>query len=224
MKQRVDLFTPVHKAIRAILFDLGKELQHTDMADEKEMTAMLTKLSDSLELLEEHARHEDQIIFPPIEQACPGMTTESIEEHQQYEEKIATLENLIRKIRNATDAAERLQHANQLRFHFAEFIAFYLMHMNHEEATMLEASIENLSPEQLIDIRVRVQMDTAPARYAEWLKWMLPSLDMNELVPLFRQVKMNAPETVYDKFKKIGKETMDGNRWTRLRQLAEISD
>ena len=222
MKQRVDLFTPVHKAIRAILFELGKELQSTNMSDNGERDAMLTKLTHLLELLEEHARHEDEIIFPPIEKACPGLTTESVEEHLAYDAKVNQIHKLVNAIRTADDMNERLHFTRQLRHQFADFIAFYLMHMNHEEEAMLEASIEHLTPQELIDIRLKVQLDTPPARYDEWLHWMLPALDLTELVPLFKQVKVGAPESVYTKFKQIGKHSIDQHRWSKLVKLAEV--
>ena len=87
---------------------------------------------------------------------------------------------------------------------------------------MLEASIEHLTPQELIDIRLKVQLDTPPARYDEWLHWMLPALDLTELVPLFKQVKVGAPESVYTKFKQIGKHSIDQHRWSKLVKLAEV--
>jgi hypothetical protein len=91
--------------------------------------------------------------------------------------------------------------------------------MNCEEETVLGVSQEKLSNEELSAIRVKVQTSIPPERYTEWLQWMLPSLNMQELVPLFSQVKNNLPAPVFEKFKAIGRQTIDSSRWEKLSQL-----
>lgn len=216
MKQRVDLFTPIHKAIRSILYEVGGDLQSADMSDPEERKQVLSMLRNSLELLAEHARHEDEIIFPPIEKACPGVTVESVEEHRLYENKIEEINRLIVALSGDVSSNTADSLVSRLRHVFVDFIAFYLLHMNHEEEAMLEASIAHLSPDELLRIRVEVQKDTDPDRYSEWLQWMLPSLDMRELVELFTQVSLNAPEAVYQKFREIGQQSLGEGRWLRL--------
>ncbi|MEQ8581400.1 MAG: hemerythrin domain-containing protein [Marinoscillum sp.] len=221
MKQQVDLFTPIHKAIRAMLYQLGAELQSADLTDQGECKTMLDKLENCLELLEEHARHEDEIIFPGIDQACPGITHESHEEHMAYTHKVDAIREVITAIRNAQKGQSNTRLTAQLRFIFADFIAFYLLHMNHEEEALIKASIDHLTPEELMDIRLKVQMDTSPERYTEWLHWMLPAMDLSELAPLFNQVKQNAPDSVFRKFQFVGVSTIPEDRWSRLNELVD---
>ena len=156
MKQQVDLFTPIHKAIRAMLYQLGSELQCANMTNKEECRLMVDKLEHSLELLEEHARHEDEIIFPAIDKALPGITEESTEEHEAYAKKVEQLRSLL-----------------------SDF----------------------------------------PERYTEWLQWMLPAMDLGELVPLFRQVRQNAPPEVVQKFEIIGNEYIPKHRWNSLHEM-----
>lgn len=221
MKQQVDLFTPIHKAIRAMLYQLGAELQSAGLTDQKECKTMLDKLENCLELLEEHARHEDEIIFPGIDQACPGITMESHEEHLAYAHKVEAIRQTITDIRHPLEGQSNAHLITQLRFIFADFIAFYLLHMNHEEEALIKASIDHLSPEELMNIRLKVQMDTSPERYTEWLHWMLPAMDLSELAPLFNQVKQNAPDSVFRKFQFVGVSTIPEDRWYRLNELVD---
>lgn len=222
MEPKIDLFTPIHKAIRALLYDMGRQLQIVDFGDELESTQTLNRLEHIFEFLEEHARHEDSFIFPPIEQAAPGSTRESQEEHRQYEEKVEQLRKVMHHMRKFTLGKDRINRSGALNRAYTDFMSFYLMHMNQEEETALPASMDKLSNQDLAAIRLKVQMDTDPDRYTEWLYWMLPALNINELIPLFQQVKANAPQMVYEKFVDIGQETIDEKRWGRLRQMAEI--
>ncbi|WP_370086434.1 hemerythrin domain-containing protein [Ekhidna sp.] len=220
MKQQVDLFTPIHKAIRAMLYQLGSELQCANMTNKEECRLMVDKLEHSLELLEEHARHEDEIIFPAIEKALPGITEESTEEHETYAKKVEQLRSLLAGLKIAIRKDEiPVGTVANLRFKFANFIAYYLLHMNHEEETLLQASIQHLSAEELLNVRLRVQLDTDPERYTEWLQWMLPAMDLSELVPLYRQVRLNATPEVVQKFDTIGNEYIPEHRWNSLHEM-----
>lgn len=217
MQQKVDLFTPIHKAIRAMLYQLGSELQCTNMMNKEECRLMVDKLEHSLELLEEHARHEDEIIFPAIDKAIPGITEESTEEHEAYTKKVRRLQVVLADLREWISGGEvPASLVATLRFQFADFIAYYLLHMNHEEETLLEASIQHLTADELLNVRLKVQLDTDPVRYTEWLHWMLPAMDLSELVPLFSQVRRNAPPEVVEKFETIGSASIPKQRWKTL--------
>ncbi|MEQ9021350.1 MAG: hemerythrin domain-containing protein, partial [Pseudomonadales bacterium] len=192
----------------------------TNIANKEECRLMVDKLEHSLELLEEHARHEDEIIFPAIEKALPGITEESTEEHEAYSKKVERLRALLADLKMAVrkDEIPNAMVAN-LRIKFTDFIAYYLLHMNHEEETLLQASIQHLSSDELLNVRLRVQLDTDPERYTEWLQWMLPAMDLSELVPLFRQVRQNAPPEVAQKFDAIGNECIPEHRWNSLLEM-----
>lgn len=222
MEQKIDLFTPIHKAIRALLYDMGTQLQAADFGSGQESSETLNRMEHILELLEEHARHEDQFIFPEIEKVAPGSTIESEDEHRQYAQKVERLHLQMAKIRHLTAPAKRIAASEVLNRIYTDFMGFYLMHMNHEEETVLPASQQKLSNEQLAAIRVKVQLDTAPDRYTEWLHWMLPSLNIHELVPLYQQVKSSAPAPVFGKFRDIGRKTIASGRWDQLCELADV--
>jgi hypothetical protein len=183
---------------------------------------VLNRLENTIEMLEEHGYHEDELIFPPIEKAAPGSTEEAESQHRGYQERVIRLKEVIRQIKETTGPSERLAQASILNRRFTDFMAFYLMHMNCEEETVLEVSQQKLSNEQLTAIRVSVQTSIPPQRYAEWLQWMLPSLNMQELIPLFSQVKASAPAPVFENFKTIGQRTIDKARWERLREVVEL--
>jgi hemerythrin-like domain-containing protein len=222
MQNKIDLFTAIHKAIRALLYDTGRRLQTANLADTEEMHQTLNRLEQTIDMLEEHGKHEDELIFPPIENAVPGSTEEAESQHRGYEERVLRLRGVIDQIKHTVDASLRAAQAGVLNRRFTDFMAFYLMHMNCEEETVLQVSQDKLSNEELTAIRVKVQTSIPPQRYAEWLQWMLPSLNLQELIPLFSQVKHSAPAPVFEKFKSIGQTTIDSPRWEKLQQLVQL--
>lgn len=220
MEQKIDLFTPIHKAIRALIYHMGGTLLTTDFSDDQEANSTFDALEKMLDLLEEHAHHEDNIVFPPIEKASPGISQELEVQHQEGEEKVSGLQVLLKELRTA-DTSTRIARANILSIYFTDLIAFYLSHMNREEETVLPVSQQLLSNEELTAIRVRIQMNTSPERYAEWMRWMLPALNIRELAGLYRQVKNSAPAPVFEKIQSIGREVIDEARWQRMSIMAD---
>ncbi|NND32483.1 MAG: hypothetical protein HKN76_07825 [Saprospiraceae bacterium] len=222
MEQKIDLFTPIHKAIRALIYDTGIKLQRTDFSSEVESNKFLTHLERVLDLLEEHARHEDQIIFPPIEKASPGICGELEKEHEYGEKLLLSLRKVISEL-ELLDGVARNSRSNSLNRTYTDFISFYLSHMNREEETVLPVSKNTLTNNELASIRLKVQIDTRPGQYTEWLRWMLPALNIRELVPLFQQIKASAPSAIYQQVVRIGEEVIDSQRWnTILREAVDL--
>ena len=202
MESKIDLFTLIHKAIRALIYDTGNKLQTTDFNNHLQAIEMLNKLDSMLELLEEHAMHEDQSIFPPIESMAPGISKELSEQHEKGEQKLHLLRAKIKQMRNS--GAALLDHGSQLQILFTDFVSFYLWHMNREEETILPASQELLSTKDLLEIRSKIQLNMTPDRYAQWMHLMLPALNATELETLYHQIKIGAPRSVFDKICEIG--------------------
>lgn len=219
MQNKVDLFTAIHKAIRALLYATGNQLQTANLAEEEDMLVTLTRLEHTIEMLEEHGHHEDELIFPPIEQVAPGSTEEAESQHRGYEERVIRLREVIKLIKDTTEPSGRMALAGLLNRRFTDFMAFYLTHMNCEEETVLEVSQQKLTYDELMAIRLSVQSSIPPGRYSEWLQWMLPALSIHELVPLLSQVKASAPAPVFEKIKNIGQTYIDRNRWEKISQL-----
>ena len=98
MMPRADIFTPIHKALRSMIYELGKELQTTDFTDEKATAAMVSRLKQDLSLasstcvlclLHEHAGNEDKYVFPDVRQYEPKLVDTLLQEHREVVRRIA---------------------------------------------------------------------------------------------------------------------------------------
>lgn len=182
--RKTDLFTFIHKSIRSMIYNAASKLQTADFTDEKDVKILLVSLRNDLDLLHEHAVNEDNIIFPEIANEEPQMIELLNEEHKKLESKLNGILVLIEKIEHSNSVEERVRLGKSLNSLFNDFIADYLAHMNHEEATVLEASFKYLTDEELIAIRTRIQSNVPPDRYKVWMNWMLRSLNNSELIGL----------------------------------------
>jgi len=221
--KKADLFTYIHKAIRNMIYSVGIELQSVDFTDETETKKFLESLKNNLELLHEHALHEDEIIFPEIQKAEAEMIKSLTVEHQLLDKKLNQINSLIVEIERLNDAALLIDKGNKLNFLCNDFFANYIIHMNHEEVTVLQASQKYLTNEELVSIRNRIQSKIPSERYKIWMKWMLPSLNFYELVGLISGLRKSAPAQVYENLSMVAKDLIKMERWSKVQKaiLAE---
>ena len=215
--RKTDLFTFIHKALRSIIYNAASNLQSADFTEEKEIENLLTSLRHDLDLLHEHAVNEDNIIFPEIADEEPQMIEVLNEEHKKLGSKLNNLLVLIEKTEQSNSIEERMLLGNSLNSLFNDFIADYLAHMNHEEATVLEASFKYLTDEELIAIRTRIQTQIPSERYKTWLHWMLKSLNNSELIGLLGGMKSSAPPQVFESVLNTAQAIVNNQRWTNIK-------
>lgn len=216
--RKTDLFTFIHKALRSIIYNAASNLQSADFADTNEVNNLLTSLKQHLELLHEHAVHEDNIIFPEIQNNEPDMINELNEEHKTLEKKLNKLKSLIDKIDQATNNEDRLLLGVDLNNLFNDFAASYLAHMNHEEVTVLEASLKYLTDEELVAIRTRIQTKIPSDRYKIWLYWMLKSLNKSELIGLLGGMKASASPQVFENVVGVAESVLENCKWIKIKE------
>jgi hemerythrin-like domain-containing protein len=221
---RVDLFTTVHKAIRALIYDLSMMLQTADFTDERTRNACLAALEHFLELLHEHAGYEDRTVFAATHKFEPEIIDKLEEEHQQIAAHLDQVHKSIAKVESATTDQERIEAGAALNRSANKFIAFYLGHLAHEEDTVLPATFKHFGDQELMGMRAEVQRTTTPARFAEWMRWMFPSVNINELTDYFRTLKAHAPPAFYDAMSQVAHMSLGELRWRDLQNRSGLSD
>ena len=215
--RKTDLFTFIHKALRSIIYNAASNLQSANFTDEKEVENLLASLRHDLDLLHEHAVNEDNIIFPEIANNEPDMISELNDEHKALEEKLHKIKTQIEKTNLTADNEKRVELGSELNNLFNDFAASYLAHMNHEEATVLEASFKYLTDEELIAIRTRIQTQIPSERYKTWLHWMLKSLNNSELIGLLGGMKSSAPPQVFESVLNTAQAIVNNQRWINIK-------
>ena len=215
--RKTDLFTFIHKALRSIIYNAASKLQTADFTEEKEIENLLASLRHDLDLLHEHAVNEDNIIFPEIANNEPDMISELNDEHKALEEKLHKIKTQIEKTNLTADNEKRVELGSELNNLFNDFAASYLAHMNHEEATVLEASFKYLSDAELIAIRTRIQTQIPSERYKTWLHWMLKSLNNSELIGLLGGMKASAPANVFNDVVGVAQYFIKNKKWNKIR-------
>ena len=166
---RVHILTPIHKGVRSMIYKLGTELQLADFTDEDATKAILAKLQHDLSsatstcilcLLHEHAGNEDNFVIPKVSTFEPAMVEMLIQEHQEVVRKLVGLSKICADLISTKDPNQRIEIGLKLNRYVNELFAYYLAHLAKEEATILPATWNHLTDEQLLAIRTTVERNT----------------------------------------------------------------
>ena len=79
-----------------------------------------------------------------------------------------------------------------------------------------------LTDEEMHAIRTKIQMATSPERYAEWMRWVMSSLNVNELIGMFSGIKAAAPPQVMQKMMKLAEQNVDHDTWSIVRSTVNL--
>jgi len=217
----VDLFTTIHKSLRAMIFVRGRRLQPVDWSA-ADGAATLGCLVTTLGMLTEHHGHEETYVFPAVRAFEPGMIDEFEAEHREIERLLAHVDAALAATRAASDASAAKEAGGELSRRFNELAAYYLGHLAREEVTLLPATQAHFGDEELLAMRAQIMASMTPERYAEWLAWMLPALNLDELGGMLAGAKATAPPPALQELTSIAERTLEARRWTAVRRRAGL--
>lgn len=214
-----------------MIYDLGTKLQKTDFMDVAATNTILTQLKHNLQsanstciicMLHEHSGHEDQSIFPQLTPFDSKAVDAMIQEHVEITRQMVEISKVADELSQLKENDQRIEMGNKLISMVNNLLASYLVHLNNEETTLLPLTWKYLSDDQIRAIRAKIQMATPPERYGEWMKWMVSSLNVNELIGLFSGMKMAAPPQVLEKMKLLAEKNLDRETWNKIKERVNL--
>ena len=227
LSERENLFRPIHKGIRSMLYELGSRLQTTNFADVNESNKFATRLKhdlgDSLSncvlcLLKVHSGHEEKDIFSKVRAQDPDIIDLVINEHAEIARRIWAVTKTCDEVLALASPDRRIEVGDRLNQEANDLFVFYLSHLNNEEATLVPVMWERFTDEELRAMRARFYDSLPLPLFETWMRWTLPSLNEHELVVLFAGLK-NDPRTLrFKDWERLAHETLDPDRWLSLRE------
>ncbi len=194
MTTRENLFRPIHKGIRSMLYETGSRAQTTNFADVAESAQFLDRLKRDLGsalsncvlcLLRTHSTHEEGDIFAPLRKHDPDPVDLAIAEHRALAEGIRHLTTTCDELQTITSPARRVEVGDRLNLELNDLFVQYLAHLNYEEATLVPLLWERFTDEELRKMRYQLYDHLPLPLFEVWLRWTLPSLNVPELIVLF---------------------------------------
>lgn len=220
---RMDIFTFIHKGIRAMLYEQGRILMQADFTNQEATTRDLDSLGLCLQRLQEHGDVEEAHVFPSMNDHTPELVNSMLDQHKSIHEKIAQVKSSASVFRDIQDMQIRIAAGDQLNREFNDLMAFYLAHMNREETEMVPATWQYLTDEMLGGIVSVIQRNTPPAALTDNLGWAIKSINNTELVGLLKGVRATAPSEMLEKVKDIAEKALPQDRWEYIKNAAGLN-
>ena len=213
---RYNTFYQVHKALRAMLYETGSELQRTDFNSGEEVTSLLANITTVVDVFDKHAYNEDHFVFPAVEQYEPSVVDSFEQEHVRDHELSTQLRTLINIYSSLKSDEERIQLGSALRKAFVDFLAFNLVHMAKEEDIINNLLWRYYTDEQIRVIEKQIIAIQAPESTAVVWKWMLRGLSNWEITNWLKAVKQSAPEFMFNNLVATAEKELPRDRFQQV--------
>ena len=212
---RLDLYTPIHKALRAFMSDTLVRRGSMDVGDDDERRRTLDQVDLLLAQMKSHLDHENHFVQTAIEARSPGAASRTAHDHLDHLENICNLEDECSALRGARPE-QRAGLALSLYRHLGAFIAENLEHMLVEERENNAALWAHYSDAELAQVHDLLLASIPPAEMLQSTRWLVVALSIAELAPMFAAMREKAPPPAFALFLDVAREHMDDVRWAKL--------
>ncbi|MDM7915126.1 MAG: hemerythrin domain-containing protein [Candidatus Eisenbacteria bacterium] len=194
---RNDLFTTVHKGIRAALFDSVREAARADYRDSESTQRVVLAVRQLLELLEEHARAEDAVIFPEVEKLGPAVYADLHGDHLRIGGLQTEIGQLLDRV-IASEGTERESLGARLHEKLGRLAAEHLLHMEREETVANRLLRAHKTDDELIAMRVTILRSIEPLALTRWAGALLPEISPVERAGFLAGLQKLLPAELYE--------------------------
>jgi hypothetical protein len=191
-----DTYRDIHKGIRAELFGVTSQAGSLDPADRIGREALSRHVGGVMDLLVEHAEHEDAHVQPALERHLPKLAARISFDHVTLERRIVGLRELGDA---AVDAAgpDQRQALHRLYIELASFTSAYLEHQDVEERYVIPALEAAIGFDAVWAINQAIVQSIPPEKMAQSLAIMLPALNLDDQAELLGGIQAGAPAEVF---------------------------
>ena len=218
---RFDTLTPIHKALRALVYEVGGDLQTTDFADGLEAAGAAADLELALHLMRDHHQTEEAYFYPKLQPLEEELVAMMLEQHGNVVGLLDVADDARRQMR-AADGETRIQAGANANSRFNELVALYFEHLAQEEALVLPATWRHFDDAQLMAIQGAIIAEMDPDDLFQWLGWMFKGLNRVELVGMLRGAKVGMPPEALEAVRGLGAANMEPAAWAVVREQAGL--
>ncbi len=218
---RLDLYSTIHKALRAFMGDTLTRVGSVDTADEADLRDTLAQLSALTQLLRGHLHHENSFVHPALEARLQGSSVRIAQEHDEHRASLEALDAEAAAVAHAT-GSQRPRLAMRLYRHLALFVAENLQHMHIEETAHNQALWSAYSDEELAAIHHALVGSVPPAEMGQVIHWMAPALAHAELAGMLGDMQMQMPPEAFRAVLDLVRPRLSMPRWDKLARALNI--
>jgi hypothetical protein len=213
--QRVDMYTGIHKALRALMADTLLAVGRMDSMDDLDLAQATQRVLDMLGFCRAHLRHENEFVHAAIEARAPGASAVIAHEHEEHERHIAELCLEAQALRGCP-GEQRSAGALELYRSLALFIADNFQHMHVEETAHNAVLWARYTDAELVAIHQALIASIPPEEMMFTIRWLVPFMNPAERTALLAEMQAHAPAPAFAAALDAVRPHLDATEWAKL--------
>jgi hypothetical protein len=218
----LDIYRDVHKGLRAGLLALPVRIGRTDPEDPAAVIAVTTCVHHFLELLDDHAEHEEAHLGELIARNDPSLALRVEHEHRHVERTMDTLRRISDNLPLADPVRGRVE-LHRLYLATAGFTSEYLAHLGTEEVEIMPMLATSTPVDELLAVNAAIVGSIPPERMDRYLRLMAPAQNPLDRAEMYAGMRAGAPPEVFDHLLDVATDELDANSAARLRADLDLA-
>lgn len=212
---RLDLYRPIHKALRALMSDTLLAVGRMDVHDNLELAQTTQRVLQLMDFLRSHLRHENAFVHPALDARAPGASSHIAHDHQEHESEIDALAAATTELLNAS-AEARDAGALVLYHRLSLFVAHNFEHMHVEESAHNSALWAHYTDVELMELHDRLVASIPPEEMLFTMRWMVPFMNPGERAMVLGGMRSNAPAPAFAAVLELVRPHLQAREWDKL--------
>jgi hypothetical protein len=192
-----DALRNIHKAVRAELFAVVGSAGNLDPSDRVGRAALSAHIGDVVDLLVDHAGHEDAHVLPVLEAHAPLLFERISSDHADLDDRLARIAERAAVITDAASGEQRARLHN-LYLDLASFTGAYLWHQEFEERVVMPALLDAVGIDGAFGVHHSIVGSIPPPVMAKTLAVMIPAMNVDDRSELLAGMQHGAPPEAFD--------------------------
>jgi len=191
----MDMYSGIHKALRAFMVDTLLGLGRMDVDDDLEFAQTCDRAMQLLGLCRSHLHHENQFVHAAMEARQPGSSQSIAGEHAEHEQAITALADGVNHLMACAKPA-RPAATLALYRQLALFVAHNFEHMHEEETRHNGVLWQCYTDAELAGVHDALVASIPPHEMMAIARWMVPFMSPAERAALLLDMQQHAPAPV----------------------------
>jgi iron-sulfur cluster repair protein YtfE (RIC family) len=210
MSGPIDIVLCFHNAFRRDTLEIDDAASKAARSG-GDITGVLDRLHITGEILDYHAKGEEEAVFPAVDKVAPLVAKAYFLDHRELDTMVAGLEAM----RTAPDALTAASATAVLN-------GFLRIHLNKEDAHLYPILRERTTESEQVSIVGTMARKVPPDRTSTLVRWLFPLLGHDDRALVTRGWMSLMPPQVFAGLKPLIRETVAGD-WAELtRRVPEL--
>lgn len=219
---RVEIYAPIHKAHRYVLFKIASDAGKADYKDKQNISSILNNLTALTENIKAHAAWEEKAVHPLLAKKMPGAREKIEAEHKAIHSNLDLLISYLGGVAELPSDDQNLgKLLQEFYLAFNRFLPMYLDHIGYEEE-QVEPVLWNLCTDRELSSTLAGFGATAtPEQIRQNMEMMISAVSLNDLSQILRATKAQAPPMVLQSWLSAAQQNLSPENYAKLKAQIE---